>query len=162
MKMNFKKIFISITLILSFVLPLVSFAQGPASKNVFCSRIDQIITPIQGRMVDREAKIQTRWQEIDANLTKRMADRDALLFNNRNTRDENREAHYSELELRATTDAQKQAVADFKATVEVVRYSRTGPSTVRVWRGWTSMVAPPDMHGSVSHSARMYFGISPW
>jgi hypothetical protein len=121
MKMNSKKIFMSflgLAMILGFVLPSVSFAQKTPSKTVFCSRIDQIIAPIERRMADRGVKINARWQEIDVNLAKRVANRDNLLLSNRNVRDENREAQYAKLEAKAITDAQKQAVANFKVAVE--------------------------------------------
>lgn len=121
MKMNSKKIFArlaGLVFVLTLISPVVSFAQTTPAKNAFCSRIDQIITPIEQRMADRGAKLQAKWQEIDANLTKRVANRNTRLLDNRNIHDDNREAQYAKLEAKATTDAQKQAIVSFKAVVE--------------------------------------------
>jgi hypothetical protein len=127
MKTNSKKMFagfLGLVFVLSLVAPVASFAQTTPSRASFCSRIDQIIAPIEQRIADREGKLEARWQEVDANLTKREADRMARLSDYRNTRDDNREAQYAKLEAKATTDAQKQAVANFKATVEAAVVTR--------------------------------------
>lgn len=127
MKTNSKKIFAGVAglaFVLSLVSPVASFAQTTPAKTAFCSRIDQIIAPIEQRMADREAKLEAKRQEIDVNLAKRKADRMARLSDYRNTRDDNREAQYAKLEAKATTDAQKQAVASFKATVEAAVVTR--------------------------------------
>jgi len=116
--------FLGLAFVLSLIAPVASFAQTTPSRAAFCSRIDQIIAPIEQRMTDREGKLETRWQEIDANLAKREADRLARLSDYRNTRDDNRETQYAKLEAKATTDAQKQAVANFKATVEAAVVTR--------------------------------------
>lgn len=121
MKTNSKKIFVSLlgfTLVFGLVSPVASYAQTAPARVNFCSRIDQIIAPIEQRMTDRDTKLKSKWQEVDANLAKRIAERSARLTDRRGARDENREAHYAKLEARATNDAQKQAVANFKTTVE--------------------------------------------
>lgn len=121
MKTNSKKIFaglLSLTIVPGLVLPITSFAQTESPRNSFCSRIDEIVAPIEQRMEDREGKLEARWDEIDANFLQRVNERSDRLSDYRTTHDANREARYEQLEARATTDLQKQAVAEFKTTVE--------------------------------------------
>lgn len=110
--------------VLSLISPVASFAQTNRLNTAFCSRIDQIIAPIEQRMTDREAKLEAKKQEIDANLAKRQADRIGRLSDYRDTHDDNREAQYAKLEAKATNDVQKQAVASFKTTVETAVATR--------------------------------------
>jgi len=127
MKTNSKKLFTSLfglAFFMNLVLPVTSYAQTNQSNTAFCSRIDQIIATIEQRMSDRDAQLQARWQERDANLAKREADRLARLSDNRNIHKENREAQYAKLDAKAITDAQKQAVASFKTTVEAAVLTR--------------------------------------
>jgi hypothetical protein len=121
MKMNSKKILtivLGLAIATNLFLPVASFAQTTTVANRFCTNIDKILSPIDQRIADREGKLQAKRQEISDNLAKRINERDAKKLENRNVRDDNRDAQYAKLEAKATTDAQKQAVASFKTTVE--------------------------------------------
>lgn len=120
---------LTLTLATSLLAPVVSFAQTTPGANVtpsklFCSKIDQVVAPIDQRFAEREAKLQAKRQETADNLTKKISDRDAHLAEVRATADANRKAEYAKLEARATTDAQKQAVAAFEATTDAAIAAR--------------------------------------
>jgi len=121
MKMNYNKFFISIlgaVMAVNLFLPALLFAQGTPAERGFCARVNEVDSLIDQRIVDREARLQEKSQERTNNLDERRNERDSRLLEYRIRRDENRQEHYDALEARAETDAQKQAVIEFKAAVE--------------------------------------------
>ena len=95
----------------------------PANRNVpagrnFCVRIDEVVSRIDQQITKRTTKLQTRRQEGINKLTERRNARNERALENQVKRDENRAEHYAKLEARAVTDAQREAVTAFRATVE--------------------------------------------
>lgn len=104
--------------------PALIFAQETPTPKGFCTRVNEFTSRIDERITDREAKLQAKRQERANNLVEQKNKRDTLRSKNRVGRDENRQEHYTKLESRATTDAQKQAVVVFKTTVEAAVSAR--------------------------------------
>ena len=91
--MNSKKLFTGIlgmAMTTNLLLPIASFAQETPAANRFCSRIDQIFSPIDQRIADREAILQAKRQERSDNLTERRSEREERRSENRTLRDTNR------------------------------------------------------------------------
>lgn len=125
MNSNSKKFFTGVvaivagmTMAVSVLSPGLLFAQGTPTPKGFCTKVDEIASRGDQAIADREAKIQASHKERQDNLAKRRSEQDARRSENRARQDKNRQEHYAKLEAQATTDAQKQAVAAFKATVE--------------------------------------------
>ncbi len=96
----------------------------------YCKRLEQTTS----KMVSEAETLRTRWNttktEKKSEISENREDRMGKLGEVRETGDSRRENHYTKLEERATTDAQKSAVAKFKATMETaVRTRRTAIDT---------------------------------
>ena len=89
----------------------------PAGRN-FCVRIDEVISRVDQQITNRTTQLQVQRQKGINKLTERRNARNERAVENRIKRDGNRTEHYAELEARATTDAQREAVAAFRSTVE--------------------------------------------
>ncbi len=84
----------------------------------FCDRFLETAGKIDQKVKERESKLETKRTERLNILTTRKNERDAKLDENRVKRDANFAEHFAKLEARAQNDAQKQAVATFKAAME--------------------------------------------
>ena len=151
MKMNYKKLLTGILgaiITINLVLPVLVFAQAvpveretpdrrkaPIERNIpterrapvdrgFCARIDEIASRIDRQVTNRTTKLQTRQQEGINKLTERRNARNEREIENRVKREGNRSEHYTKLEARATTDAQREAVTAFRAAVETAITAR--------------------------------------
>lgn len=128
MKITSNKLIATVILTANLALPIASFAQSNPSDSgrraSICSRIDQVMAPIEQRITDRKEKIQDRWQQIDNTLFQRRDERDTKLTEFRSTRDEARQAAYAKLEAKATTNEEKAAVQTFKTTTEAAVATR--------------------------------------
>jgi len=143
--MNYKKLLTSILgaiITINLVLPALVFAQAvpiereapnrrraPIERNIpterrapidrgFCARMDEIVSRIDQQVTNRTTKLQTRRQEGINQLARRRNVRNERAVENRVKREGNRTEHYAKLEARAVTDAQREAVTTFRATVE--------------------------------------------
>ena len=130
MKMNFKKITIfafSVFVTACLALPVFAISQvgegSPALKG-FCSRISELTLKVDQRINDREAKLEKKHQENLDKFAVNKSERNAKKEEGKDKRDANRQEHYSALEAKATTDAQKQALAVFESTVEAAITAR--------------------------------------
>ena len=123
MKMNSRKTAYSLVLgavmAANAILPVTVFAQEqtPAQKG-FCSRFPEFVQRLDQRIADRQARIETRRTERLQNLENRRNARDTRRTEAQERRQENFAEHIAKLEARAATDAQKQAVVNFRAAVE--------------------------------------------
>lgn len=87
-------------------------------QGLFCQNVDKWTSTIETRLADREAKVVAKVKERDTNVANRRAERDANLENKRDGWDTNRAERYANLEAKATTEEQKQAVMDFEDTID--------------------------------------------
>lgn len=131
MKTNFRKISISILVMLlavSFLLPVLSMAKsdnaGGKNKGVFCSRIENWIERVDQNLAKNQERLTNRQEERLQNLEKRRLQREEKLAEHREKWEQNREEQYTKLEEKAQTDAQKQAVLEFKQAVEAAISAR--------------------------------------
>jgi hypothetical protein len=124
--MNTKKI-ITVAILASFggqlVMPFAAFAASvdgttTRAQQNFCSRLPGLATQTQDATAQRIAHL----EEQKAKQFNRIADnrerKDDRLLHNRSEWDSNRTEHYDKLLARATTTAQKEAIAKFQSTVE--------------------------------------------
>jgi len=122
MKMTSKKIFI-ILLVGAFLFPAFILAQkenqGGVEQKIknFCSQFSGFTSKIDQRILSIEDKLTAKRLEITNRFQERRENREIKLDEIRAKWDANREEHYVELEKRAQTEAQKQAVVDFKKAV---------------------------------------------
>ncbi|MEK9151151.1 MAG: hypothetical protein AAB547_00800 [Patescibacteria group bacterium] len=87
-------------------------------QEAFCNRFTENAEKIASNLAERRGKFEDRRENRANTLETRRDGREAKLDGNRTEADERRSAMYARLEARATTDAQKAAVAEFKKTVE--------------------------------------------
>lgn len=124
MKMNSKRILTTIVaamVVANVATPLASFAQvatttPPASQ--LCARLSDLEAKIDQQIETRKAKIEASRTDAENRIKSRWEERDAKLAANRKQHDFNRSQHYEKLEARATTDAQKTAVEQFRTEME--------------------------------------------
>ena len=88
------------------------------AEAAFCSRFLETTGKIDQKVKERESKLETKRTERLNVLTIRKNERDVKLDESRVKRDANFSEHFAKLETRAQNDAQKQAVATFKAAME--------------------------------------------
>ncbi len=119
MKSNAFKVFASAVVIINLAIPAVIFAQA----NI-CNRISDLSLKIGQRMDNLSAKIEEKVSQREQTIENRWQKRDGQKTENRTEWDANRAEHIAKLEERATTDAQKQAVAQFKETVNAAISAR--------------------------------------
>ena len=87
-------------------------------QEAFCSRFTQQAERITDNLAEHRSKFEERKENRVNRLETHRDGREAKLDENRSGADERRNAMYARLEARATTDAEKAAVATFKKTVE--------------------------------------------
>jgi hypothetical protein len=93
--------------------------QAKVAENV-CQRISNMASQEEQRLTQRMGAPKNRLQNWQTKTTQR----DSELTKLRSNWDTNRTAQFTKLEARATTDAQKQAVADFEATTKTAIATR--------------------------------------
>ncbi len=87
-------------------------------QGSFCVNVETTTGKISQKILDKEAKInEIKTARLDK-LAQKQAERDTKLEETRAKWDANRQTLYTKLEEKAKTDDQKQAVANYKATVE--------------------------------------------
>ena len=149
MKTNFKKFFIgalAILLVFSFMFPILSIAKNDnpgtgnqnqgningsvnANKNTeiqraFCLRIENWIEKVDQNLVRNQERIMNKQEERLQNMEEKRLQREQKLVDFREKWEQNRERQYEKLQEIAQTDAQKQAVLEFKQTTETALTAR--------------------------------------
>lgn len=118
--MNFKKR-IAVLGILGMILPSLSLAATstpPFGGQNLCSRLGNYISKMETRITDRESKILSRRRERQEKWSDRLTDWDEKREAQRDRAEARMAEFFLKLEARATTDAQKQALAVFKAAIQ--------------------------------------------
>src|SRR3989344_3113862 len=105
-------------------LPRTSSGQATSAEKGFCARLGGLSGQIDQNITGRLSKLGDKRSETEKNLESRVTDRDKQLADNRANWDENRNRQYAGLEAQANPDTQKQAVAEFKLTVEAAITTR--------------------------------------
>lgn len=90
----------------------------------FCTKIPTFGEKINSQIFEREAELMKKRAESDKMFELRKGAVDIKLSERRGDWDDNFSRHFSLLESRATTDAQKAAVTKFRATVELASKER--------------------------------------
>ncbi len=137
--MNYKNILVgalgviiitnSLTSVLVFAQVAPTERKNPIERNIpagrdFCERIDEIISRVDQQVTNRITSLEVQRQRGINKLTERRNTRNERALENQVKRDRNRTEHYAKLETRATTDAQRAAVAAFRATTELAITAR--------------------------------------
>jgi hypothetical protein len=89
-----------------------------AATAAFCSRLGTLQTQTTNAVTERVAKLGTTRTDGDAQHRSRREGVDDKLVTARAKADAERKLHYAKLGDKATTDAQKQALEEFKSTIE--------------------------------------------
>lgn len=140
----------------SLLLPAVSFAalglglngsvragasasgtQVSAGVN-FCTNLASFTSQVNARLATAQTNLDNRQQNIQTEFQTRENNRAQDLANLRGEQDQDRAAIYAKLSAKATTTAETQAVADFKATIEAavtVRRSAVDSAIAAYWTG---------------------------
>lgn len=87
-------------------------------QEAFCSRFSKEAERLAKNLAERRSKFDERKEDRIVKTENKAAERDMKLEEKRSGADERRSAMYDKLLARATTEEQKQAVADFQKTVE--------------------------------------------
>jgi len=132
MKENFKKIFIFFLALfggccivaVSLTLAQGDNAQGAALRQNLCSRISALATKVDQRIANRQSNLDGKRNQISLRLQKIQDQRASQLAAKREKWDNARAVHYEKLESRARTDAQKQALTQFKQEVDAAIAAR--------------------------------------
>lgn len=98
-------------------------AAGIGSQN-FCSKFSASSTKYVASVNDQLAKLQSRIDTESQKVQVNRQDSDAALKQDKEKAVQNRQAIYAALSVKATTDAQKQAVATFQTTLEAAVAAR--------------------------------------
>jgi hypothetical protein len=104
------------------MIPTFSFAaagsSAPVTKNNFCSSIDSKITSTDQKLSEKEAHYQKVQSDQLSKLSSKRSDRDQKISDDRAKQDTKNAAKLEKLNAKASTDAQKQAVVQFKAALD--------------------------------------------
>lgn len=98
--------------------PSFLVARETPSARGFCAMVDKHISRIDQRITDQEIKLKAKRKDQSDNLTKRESERDSSSSGNRSRQNLNRQKLYVQLEAHVTTEAQKQAIKEFRKAIE--------------------------------------------
>lgn len=118
---------ITIAVLASLFFPFVISAQVVTSTfdvKGFCDRTDNYSVKIMQRFTEREKRLEERAAERLNNLNNRRTERNDKLFKNRQESEKRLIEHFAELETRAETFEEKQALVKFKSSVEMAIATR--------------------------------------
>lgn len=93
-------------------------------SNVLCTQLTTHVSDVQKRLSDEKAALDARRATRDQDLAKRRANRKDTVESKEKQALAAREQHANTLMELATTDAEKQAVTDFRATVNAAVQTR--------------------------------------
>lgn len=116
---QFRNLGLAVLVICLFVPSLLFAKTSPSASSAlgFCSGINALALKLEQRMTNRFGKIEEKRTDAMTNLEERQQKRDERQEQNRQRFDQNRAEFLAKLEARAQTDAQKAALAKFKAAV---------------------------------------------
>ncbi len=139
------------------VAPGLAFAQGDSIRDQqertrpalnagvnFCTIVNTWSTDVAGKIARARNTLTNRQNTLDERVDERRGKRDETLGEVRERHDDNRDSRYDRLEAKATTDAQKQAVATFRASMETaIAARRTAVDAARTayWNGVNQLVS---------------------
>lgn len=140
MKTSFKKVTFAVLSAAVLVAPGLASAQTDININAggsvrsdlknangvtnFCTNLTTAAASVQTALTEKETKLITNQNNLTTKLTNKEADRDKKSQDKRTESDSHREQNFAKLSVKATTDAQKQAVATFEATVNAAVTAR--------------------------------------
>jgi hypothetical protein len=110
---------------------------APTTPN-FCSRITEMSGKIDQQVTDRESKLTSARTDRDTRLKDREDSQAKKLIDLRTAEDQRKAERFAQLEAKATTDVQKQAVAAFeKAVSAAITERRTAVDAAQqaFWNG---------------------------
>lgn len=93
-------------------------------NNLICENLEKWVIRIDQTLTEREMKIEEKQVERMEGLNEKRENRDQKLEQYRETWEETWEKHFGIFKKKASTGEQKQALVDFKETVEEARASR--------------------------------------
>lgn len=132
MKVNYKKVVIVSLAIFFFLNAFTLFVNAQSKNSEFCSRLITFAEKISQKFADGETKLTAVRNERISKIANHQADFDKKLTENREKWDENREEQFQKLEEKAQTDAQKQAIAQFKSTMTTAISTRRAAVDVAI------------------------------
>ena len=138
MKTNYKNLlakFWTILILLTFIIPAFVLAQSQNKNNSqskICTAIVKFAERLDQRFVNQEAKLTARRLERVSKIANHQVEVDVKIDANREKWDDNREEQFGKLEEKAQTDAQKQAVAQFKSTMTAAISTRRAAVDVAI------------------------------
>ncbi|HEY4523164.1 MAG TPA: hypothetical protein VJK73_02205 [Candidatus Paceibacterota bacterium] len=135
-------------------------AQTPPNASSFCTNIDATASQIQTRMGEVSAKITEFKATRNTTRSERWSGQEAKLSAARGNGDTKRAEGYVKLDAKATTDAQKAAVATFKNTVEVAVTTRKAAVDAAIAAYRTGVDAALATHTAALDSADAAFEAS--
>ncbi|MFA5991306.1 MAG: hypothetical protein WC794_03610 [Candidatus Doudnabacteria bacterium] len=165
--MRNKQFIIVAVMAVSVLIPSVSFAvlgtaRIPTTTKVttgtnFCTNLTAYSSQLTAKLTGGGADLKNKQEKNQLTLQERQTTREQKLTQTRDTENADRQVIYTKLMAKATTEAQKQAVIQFQATVEAaVATRRTEVDAVRkaYWDGMASAMG--GRQNSVD-AARMQF-----
>lgn len=125
---NFIKKSFGAAILIAVMLPLLVLAQPadtPGKKEIdFCTLLSAISSRIDQNITDRETKLETKRAELQDRVQTKRTEKDAKLLQKRQKWDTNRAEHFAQIENKAQTDAQKQALLMLKQAVQAAIAAR--------------------------------------
>jgi len=111
---------------LSLLAPSLSFAQeaNTGAPSGFCARVTNVRSEINSKFTDLERKRGEKRDDISDKLKERKDDREDKIIAKQQETKVKFEDKLNELDAEATTDAQKAAIAEFKASVSAAQTVR--------------------------------------
>lgn len=159
------KIVATITVLSMFAPVLVLAAADVAPKPVqikaeavnFCTNVNSYATRVTNQLANNEGNLKNRQEQNQNALKERETNRDRQLIQTRNYGDADRLEVYNRLEEKAVTEAQKQAVAQFKTAVEAAVAARRASVDAAIKTYWEGMNTAMDGRESAVSTAKENF-----
>jgi len=164
--MNNKRQIVAVFLATAVLVPNISYAVAAIRTNIpvkatttqnFCTNVTSYAARITEALTKNKANLENRQEKNKENFQERYAKRSQTLTQARVLGDADREEIYTKLMAKATTDAQKQAVQQFKATVETAVTARRSAVDVAVKAYWDALDASLNGRQSSVDSAKQTF-----
>ncbi len=121
---NITKAVATMALVASVATPGLSFAQSASSTSpstsvkAFCANVDAFAQKINTKLTEKQTSYDEKKQERIDKINTKQSEREAALEKKRGEWDGKRLEAFTKVEVKATTDAQKQAVTVYENTVK--------------------------------------------
>lgn len=131
--MNNQRQIVAVFLTVAFLVPNISYAVAAVRTNApakvdttqnFCTNVNSYTARIAEALTKNKANLDNRQEKNKENFQERYEKRSQALTETRALGDADRGEIYARLMAKATTDVQKQAVEEFKASVEAAVATR--------------------------------------